>query len=87
MGAILDLELGSLLGGGGGGGRVLGGLGSCEAEVLGRDGEEEAFDGVEGAVGEDVDGVDDVVDQRLFGRRGQQSHQANSREKELTTGG
>lgn len=33
---------------------------------MGRDGEEEAFDGVEGAVGEDVDGVDDVVEERLL---------------------
>lgn len=30
-----------------------------------RDGEEEAFDGIEGAVGEDVDGVDDVVEEGL----------------------
>lgn len=29
------------------------------------DGEEESFDGVEGAVGEDVDGVDDVVEEGL----------------------
>lgn len=33
---------------------------------MGRNGEEEAFDGVEGAVGEDVDGVDDVVEERLW---------------------
>lgn len=32
---------------------------------MGRDGEEEAFDGIEGAVGEDVDGVDDVVEKGL----------------------
>lgn len=36
-----------------------------EAEFVGRDGEEEAFDGIEGAVGEDVDGVDDVVEEGL----------------------
>lgn len=36
-----------------------------EAEVGGRDCEEEAFDGVEGAVREDVDCVDDVVEEGL----------------------
>lgn len=34
---------------------------------MGRDGEEESFDGVEGAVGEDVDCVDDVVEEGLGG--------------------
>jgi hypothetical protein len=36
-----------------------------EAEFVRGNGEEEAFDGVEGAVGEDVDGVDDVVEEGL----------------------
>jgi hypothetical protein len=60
MGAILDLALGGVLGGG-----VVGGQRRVEAKVLGRDGEEEAFDRVEGAVGKDIDGVDDVVEEGL----------------------
>jgi hypothetical protein len=40
-----------------------------EAEGLRGDGEEETFDGFEGAVGEDVDGVDDVVEEGLGGSR------------------
>lgn len=31
-----------------------------------REGEEDLFDGVQGAVGKDIDGVDDVVEESLF---------------------
>lgn len=44
-------------------GRIFGG---GEAEVLWWDREEEAFDGVEGAVGKDIDGIYDVVEKRLM---------------------
>lgn len=70
MGAVFNLEARGLVGRQGGGGIFGAGTGRrvLEAEALGRDGEEEALDRVQGAVGEDVDGVDDVVEEGL--RRG-----------------
>lgn len=58
MRAVLDFAARGVLG-------VREVFGLAEAEVLGWDGEEELFDGVQGAVGEDVDCVDDVVEEGL----------------------
>lgn len=65
MSAIFDFEFRRIFGARGVGGG--GGFGSGEAEALRRHAGEDSFDGVEGAVGENVDCVDDVVEQRLAG--------------------
>lgn len=73
VGAIVDLELGGVGGGEGrgcgavGGGRGRRFLGVAEAEGLGGGVGEVLLDGFEGAFGEDVDGVDDVIEEALEG--------------------
>lgn len=67
MGADFDFELPGVIGAERGFGRFwFGGGTGGEAQTLGREGEEDLFDGIEGAIGEDIDGIDDVVEESLL---------------------